>query len=280
MARTWSRINTVLLVLTLLAVLSLIAMYATGASGGPLDPPSAPASTDAVRLPGTPISSAPYTISAPGRYYLTRNLTVPAQQIAITIAADDVSLDLGGFTIADDIGNKSNSWGVRLSGTRQNVTIANGTVRFFQFGFDSSDPNNRTIVLRDVSAVNDIRGFSLTGFNVVLTDCTANDNTETGIYFPVDRGIVRNCNVRNNDGDGISVVGNRNLIEGNAVTHNDVIDIHVAGGSFHVVRDNIAGLITLAGNNNNVVMDNQCIVLSGAGATDIIAATSHQNVGC
>lgn len=54
-----------------------------------------------------PISSLPYTISAPGTYYLTRPLTL-ASGTAINIASNQVTLDLGGQTLsvgATTVGN-------------------------------------------------------------------------------------------------------------------------------------------------------------------------------
>ena len=69
---------------------------------GLLTPPGAPAPTmktlDQVEA-RTPISSAPFTISTSGSYYLTGNLTVTSGT-AITIAADQVTLDAGTAALA------------------------------------------------------------------------------------------------------------------------------------------------------------------------------------
>src|SRR3974390_2750650 len=69
---------------------------------GSLTPPGAPAPTmkslDQIEA-RTPISSAPITIINPGSYYLTTNLTV-ATGNAISIATNDVTLDLSGWTIS------------------------------------------------------------------------------------------------------------------------------------------------------------------------------------
>src|SRR5260370_6407387 len=69
---------------------------------GNLAPPGAPAPTmkslDQIEA-RTPISSAPFTISAPGSYYLTKDLSVTTGN-GITISADNVTLDLNGFTIS------------------------------------------------------------------------------------------------------------------------------------------------------------------------------------
>jgi parallel beta-helix repeat protein len=47
-----------------------------------------------------PIATAPVTLSSPGHYYLTNNLSVPASTFAaINITASDVTLDLNGMTL-------------------------------------------------------------------------------------------------------------------------------------------------------------------------------------
>src|SRR5438445_10077681 len=86
---------------------------------GPLTPPGAPAPTmktlDQIE-PRTPISSVPFTISQAGSYYLTKNLTGTASQDGITIAADNVTLDLMGFSLN---GIASSGNGVATSGAHK-----------------------------------------------------------------------------------------------------------------------------------------------------------------
>jgi hypothetical protein len=101
---------------------------------GPLTPPGAPAPTmktldqlDAKLEKRTPISALPFTISAAGSYYLTGNLNV-ATGTAITITADDVTLDLNGFTIASTA-SPATGLGVSINGVRKNVTVKNGHIR-------------------------------------------------------------------------------------------------------------------------------------------------------
>jgi hypothetical protein len=68
--------------------------------GPPSDPSTAMKSLDQVE-PRTPIGSLPFTISAPGSYYLIKSLEFGAATgDAITIAADRVTLDLQGFTLS------------------------------------------------------------------------------------------------------------------------------------------------------------------------------------
>lgn len=122
------RANTILLVLILAAGLAIVAMLASDARGGPLDPPGAPGSTDGVRLPGTPITSLPYTISAPGKYYLTRNLALATSGDGITIAADDVAIDLMGFTMTGP-GLGFTGFGITGDGDfHKNVAVRGGTL--------------------------------------------------------------------------------------------------------------------------------------------------------
>jgi hypothetical protein len=66
-----------------LAALALLATFSLQPSAllaqGSLTPPGAPAPTMKTLAqiePRTPIAAAPFTISAPGSYYLTTNLTV------------------------------------------------------------------------------------------------------------------------------------------------------------------------------------------------------------
>src|SRR5438477_473602 len=87
---------------------------------GPLTPPGAPAplfKTLQQVEPRTPIAAAPFTISAAGSYYLTTNVTVSSGD-AITITANNVTLDLNGFTIASTRPTATTDSAILLSGAR------------------------------------------------------------------------------------------------------------------------------------------------------------------
>jgi len=68
----------------------------------------------------------PYTITQPGSYRLSGNLTVPAGPDGIDINTDNVTLDLNGFTIT---GGGSGGNGVKTF--NNNITVKNGSVRNF-----------------------------------------------------------------------------------------------------------------------------------------------------
>ena len=159
----------------------MIALFAIGpvAYAGDLEPAAPPASTmktlDQVE-PRIPITSVPLTISQSGSYYLTKNIT--AVGTAITVEANDVTIDLCGYTLkGPDTGI---NYGIFMS-SRKNIEIRNGTVRDFYYGIVEDDEANtgfaeghRVIDVRAVS--NTSSGISLSGGNHLVKGCTVNDN--------------------------------------------------------------------------------------------------------
>ena len=68
----------------------------------------------------------PVVISQPGSYVLTANLVLPCNKDAIDITADNVTLDLGGYSI---IGLGGSSTGIGVSaGSHSNIKVMNGSV--------------------------------------------------------------------------------------------------------------------------------------------------------
>lgn len=107
---------------------------------GPLTPPGAPAPTmkslDQVEArrpippsPDTPVSGPHYTITEPGSYYFTGNVTV-TDGPGIVIEADNVTLDLNGFTLACSASSQVSASGIDAgsAGHGSNLTIANGNI--------------------------------------------------------------------------------------------------------------------------------------------------------
>lgn len=78
------------------------------------------------------IQKLPYIIKKPGRYALSAPLTYKGVGAAITIDADDVSLDLRGRTITAVLTNSlANETAGIYSNGRKNITIRNGILRNF-----------------------------------------------------------------------------------------------------------------------------------------------------
>src|SRR5664279_1504831 len=99
---------------------------------GSLTPPGAPAPTMKTLAqiePRTPISSVPFTISVPGSYYLTTNVTTTVSN-AIVITVNSVTLDLGGFTISSTVPSAANGGtAILLAGSLSDISILNGHIR-------------------------------------------------------------------------------------------------------------------------------------------------------
>jgi len=178
-----------------------VASVSTVFAQGSLTPPGAPAPTMKTLAqiePRTPISSAPCTISQPGSYYLTTNLTV-SSGTGIYISADDVTLDLNGFTIRSTAPS-STGYGIYLSGTRRNIAIANGFIVggvtnngsgvFSGSGFNYGiyESGDRNVKVSNVSLAGcQYYGIRLQGETCVVEGCTV---TTVGSYG-INAGTVR-----------------------------------------------------------------------------------------
>lgn len=177
------------------------------------------------------ISSLPFNISASGSYRVTGNLVGAAGHDGIVIAADNVTVDLGGFELVG--AGTGTAIGVRVVLNHTNVTIRNGTVRGWPgsgIGFDSiSCVGTRVEEVRALS--NGAAGIAV-GPHAVVQDCAVRGNASTGVtagseshvagviavgnsYIGILTGsnaVVRNCIASSNgSGSGISV-GNNSTI--------------------------------------------------------------------
>jgi hypothetical protein len=129
---------------------------------------------------GTKITSLPYTISNPGFYYLTGNLTTGNSNNGITVDADHVTIDLMGFSIAPSV---STTWPGIMINNHSNVEVRNGTVRGFLTGVwqtaDTTAGNNTRVI--NIRALNNTYGIWLNGTDHLVKGCTASFNSDTGI---------------------------------------------------------------------------------------------------
>ena len=72
------------------------------------------------------ISSVPFTITNSGSFYLTTNLSGASGRSGVIVQADDVTLDLNGFTL---FGLAGSSNGIVCPNTQSNLVVRNGTIR-------------------------------------------------------------------------------------------------------------------------------------------------------
>ncbi len=185
------------------------------------------AATDEVR---SAISGCGVTISAPGSYYLTGNLSCTGH--GVTIASNDVTLDLMGFTISGD--GEANEYGIYINGA-SNVEIKNGTVRGFDIGVYATNTGNyiRVINLR-MSHNGD--GMHLLSRGNIIKSCSAGENQADGFFIGAG-SVVSNNTAYKNSGTGL-FIGYGSTVTGNTAFDNTTVGIDAGTGS--TLTDNIA----------------------------------------
>jgi parallel beta-helix repeat protein len=176
-------------------------------------------------LGATAISSVPFKITTAGSYVLSKDLSMTAaDQNAITVEANDVTLDLMGFSLSGP--GKGAGCGIFMR-ARENVEVRNGTVanfgghgifeaKYWTEESPTSGYGHRVISVR--ALYNGGAGIDLEGYNHLVRDCTALQNGVDGIYVgpsSMATGNVSNANA--NDGIGL---GNGCLAYNNVASAN------------------------------------------------------------
>lgn len=98
-------------------------------------------------------------IAEPGSYLLSKNLTAVGD--CLTVTADFVTIDLGGFTIFGD----GTGAAIKGDGTRRAITMRDGTITNFDDGIDFCP----------------VTGPGTTGHQLVVERIRAIDNADAGI---------------------------------------------------------------------------------------------------
>lgn len=196
---------------------------------GPLDPPGGAISSTHKTLtqvePRTPIdpSQVPVVISERGSYYLTDDLRpVTLGEPVIRVQADDVTLDLNGFSVigASEVGLAT--VGIELAQGATNLAVRNGAIRECQgHGVAAELGGEGVVTLERLHLVNNAgAGAFFSNHHVRIIDCVSRSNDEGGILCFV--GLVHGCsvNVNGTQGEaGISCIAG--LIQSNIALGND-----------------------------------------------------------
>ena len=168
---------------------------------------------------GTEIKSLPYTISSPGFYYITKDLTCAAGVHGITITADNVTLDLMGFSLVGP-GDTGIYDGIYMYG-RSNVEIRNGTIRDFQNHaiFEQGTGGKVHQITNICAKDNGYSGIWLQGRGHIVERCTAVGHSVSGIWIDAGSTVTGNICYQNDQG-GISASAGGATISGNTCYDN------------------------------------------------------------
>lgn len=183
---------------------------------GSLTPPGAPApmfKTLEQVEPRFPISIIPTNLTVSGSYYLTTNLIQSIDVDAITISADDITIDLNGFAL---IGTNGVAGGITHGGfIRKNIHISNGTIRNWRNGLMLNGGGYDHMDRLRVHSNTENGIYAVDAFTI--TDCYIADNGFNGILAQGGQGLIRDCVLRGNGLDAIQVFGNT-VILGNRIS--------------------------------------------------------------
>lgn len=178
-------------------------------------------------------STRTIVIRRPGSYFLVRDI-LAAEELAIDIRTDDVTIDLRGYSIVG-LGDKIGT-GISIAGV-SNVAVFGGKIRDFGIGVKVEDSTN--VRVSDLQILGEDLGGSP-------------PDVEIGVLVLESRGVEVRDNVISNTFLGVFVRGggsggNRitsNLIAGKdngelAICYNPAPDAGSAGPSGDVIADNV-----------------------------------------
>lgn len=241
-------------------------------SQGSLTPPGAPGETMRTLQqiePRTPITNLPYTITQPGSYYLTANLSSTTN--GIIIQTNQVTLDLMGFSITGDRGITDH--GIWLTGTSstmlRDVVVRGGMVKGFGYGVHSYCAQNNRLESLTISS-NSIYGIYFDAYSGPcngnsVRNCTVTGNGNSGIYISTSSAGECNGNiiadsVINDNSTGVLFFGqgaaksvNGNLIADCAISDNRSYGVCLLGGYSGECSGNRVADCTINGNNSGGV---------------------------
>ncbi len=200
----------------------------------------------------------PVTISLPGIYKLSSNLTVPnADTSAIVITSDSVTIDLNGFSILGPVSCLSDGLHATPGCTVGGVACPGG---FCGSGIGVDSGNAGKLNTRVVNGT--VNGMGLVGIyldkNSRVEGVNVTSNGQYGIY--TSGGEIRDVLLRANGGNGITTSGS--LIVNTRSLFNAAVGIYCGAGSYingSIIQGNASYGIVVTANTrytDNLFSDN------------------------
>ncbi|MEM6395017.1 MAG: right-handed parallel beta-helix repeat-containing protein [Bacteroidota bacterium] len=198
-----------------------------------------------------------YLITEPGSYYLTGVIQgIPDGTSGVTIASDNVTLDLNGYAIIGAQPNSNddatllasppgNGSGIRIDSIRKNISVRNGIIeRWGENGIEADQTVNS--IFRDLTIYNSGEEGIIVGNQNLLQRINAELNIGPSIVGKVGNNMIH-CNATNGGATGILADSLTNIV--NCGTFNNLgVGIRVNFGGMAlgcVSTDNRLGGISL-----------------------------------
>ena len=179
----------------------------------------------------TAVSSC-QTLSAPGNYFLTGNLSATGD--CLVIAAANVAIDLKGKTIT---GNGGGSGITDDGGDRDYAVIVNGKIRNFDTGINLH--SSGSAIISNINASNNgSQGIFIKECCNTLNAVTANNNI-AGIVIQSDDSSLTNIQANGNSGGGILITSCCNTLVGATASNNTGIGVEMEDGDSFVVGSKV-----------------------------------------
>lgn len=170
-----------------------------------------------------PINSIPITISSPGSYIVTGNLSGTG---GINITSSNVSIDLNFYSLTGSVGNTTA--GIKANGSLKSINVFNGTIQnWSESGIDASSAN--ACQFANIHVIDNGEDGLSAGTSAIISNITSNGNDFNGLTSGAGSNITL-CSAKENGGTGIDASASSTISQCNS-SSNNLIGIKIGNGS-------------------------------------------------